>query len=180
MKKAYKWLLTIFLPIKKAILLKINSDVLYNIVSFSDKSYEVSFQCNLTRAIFSKSIQDAITDPSIICHINSEQACFLGLKAGIGLRAKEISITYTNLDNNYNVDKNPLIFDRVGNMIFMHPKTNKKCMMKPEFVISERELINLFPPCVACSIGIFVGYKKLIQPLQLKTTKHNLRLVKSA
>lgn len=155
--------------IKSAIVAKLQSRVKYRIVDFCDKTCRVSFQCNITRACFSKPVISAILDTEILGQLLPEQACFLGLVASKGIRQNKIQYAGSRelMQGQLilqcaegETDKPDLIFDRYGNFIFLHPKTKKRCVMRPEYVISQEKLINLFHPSVACAIGFQVGFKR--------------------
>lgn len=60
----------------------------------------------------------------------------------------------------------------------MHPKKKLICSYKANDIASDKSLINLFHPTVACYIGLHLGHKSTMPFCDVtKKTKGNLRLI---
>ena len=137
----------------------------YKVIAFCEERSEFTFQCVRTRAIYSEKAMSVVMDDEIINNLHPEQACYVGLKVGALLRKKDR--VKAKLKRNFAIDFSEkkkqvgmLIIDRYSNLIFTHPKTKKRCSIKIEYIIADKELINLFSPSAACYLGIYMGRRK--------------------
>ena len=170
---------------------KIHPDVRYRIIDVSNDKTVIWLQCLQTNAIFYKKISGTIIDLSIIGKLLPEQACFWGILLGEFLKIRSDGCSQSNmtlLQNDFclyateadNQCKSVTI-DRFGNIIFTHPKTKTICSKRASDIVSDRVLINLFHPTMACFIGLNVGYKtSMKQSTSNVKIKGNLRLVSNA
>lgn len=173
--------------VKNTINIRLRSSIRYDIVGFSDRNYRVMLQCRVERACFPRDIMSAISDSVLISQMLPEQACFLGLLAGEGLARGELSYVreYECPQNHLAAPRNDadqfqLVIDRHGNVIYIHPKTKKRCVMSSEYIVSTQEAIHLFPPTLACALGLYVGRKIAHRKtVRLEHTERHLTLVKN-
>lgn len=184
MRNIFKKIFFICSWIKKIVILKINSNIQYRIIDYSAETNIVALQCNITRAFFQREILSVVLDYDVISYMHPEQACFLGIMAGLTLKKRDMSLN--NLVNknqctdHHKNDQNNLIFDRYGSAIFIHPVTQKLCVMRPDLIVSRSELINLFHPVIACTLGLNVGIKKLMASEHVIKKARHLRLISNA
>jgi len=182
-------IITVTSFINNLVSLKIRPDVRYKIIDVSNEKTVIWLQCLQTNAIFCKKISGTNIDLDIIGKLQPEQACFWGILLGEFLKIRgdrNSSSNMTLLQNDFFLyaketddQCKSITFDRFGNIIFLHPKTNIICSNRASDIVSDRLLINLFHPTMACFIGLHVGHKSTMKhsnPSNVKT-KGNLRLV---
>tara|TARA_Y100000588_G_scaffold390191_1_gene494931 strand:+ start:2400 stop:2924 length:525 start_codon:yes stop_codon:yes gene_type:complete len=167
---------------------KIHPDVRYKIIDVSNEKTVIWLQCLQTNAIFYKKIAGTTIDLDIIGKLLPEQACFFGILLGEFLRIRGDGDAHSNmtlLQNDFflyakeaNNQCKSITFDRFGNIIFSHPKTKSICSKRAIDIVSDRVLINLFHPTIACFIGLYVGHKSSMKHTNSNVKmKGNLRLV---
>lgn len=173
--------------LKELICSKINANVRYKIIEVTNEQTVIWLNCIQTNTIFSKKIVDLTIDLDLISQLLPEQACYCGILLGENLKKRDESGYYPNMavikKNFFLYTKagnncTDIAFDRFENVIYTHPKTKKICSHNAINIISDRSLINLFHPTVACFIGFHVGYKNTDTNLSSTTkTKGHLRLI---
>lgn len=188
MKKWFFKFSRFFSTIKNILLLRSKEKFRYTIVDFIEGKNLVFFSCGLTRATFSKKLIDAVYDQDIICNLRPEQASYLGMVIGREIKNGRnlfnsdkpgSNTSFELLSYSCETNESSLMFDRCGNMIFVHPKNKGRCVMRPEYVVSRKETIDLFHPTVAFRIGVYVGGRRKISS-PTPCSHKNLRLIKSA
>lgn len=167
---------------------KTHPDVRYKIIDISNEKTVIWLQCLQTNAIFYKKISGTTIDLDIIGKLLPEQACFWGILLGEFLKIRGDGSSHSDmtlLQNDFflyakeaNNQCKSVTFDRFGNIIFSHPKTKLACSKRASDIVSDRVLINLFHPTMACFIGLHVGHKSTMKNSNSNVKiKGNLRLV---
>lgn len=167
---------------------KINQDVQYKIIDVTNDQTVIWLQSLQTNIVFNQKISGTTIDLDIIGKLLPEQACFWGILLGEFLKIRGEGSSYSTMTllkndfflyetENINRCKN-ITLDRFGNIIFMHPKKKTICSYRVNDIASDKSLINLFHPTVACYIGLYLGHKSTMPSCDVtKKTKGNLRLI---
>lgn len=167
---------------------KLNNDVQYKIIDVTNDQTIIWLQSLQTNIVFNQKISGTTIDLDIIGKLLPEQACFWGILLGEFLKIRGEGSSYSTMTllkndfflyeaENINRCKN-ITLDRFGNIIFMHPKKKTICSYSAKNIASDKSLINLFHPTVACYIGLYLGHKSTMPSYDITTkTKGNLRLI---
>lgn len=167
---------------------KLNQDVQYKIIDVTNDQTVIWLQSLQTNIVFNQKISGTTIDLDIIGKLLPEQACFWGILLGEFLKIRGEGSSYSTMTllkndfflyetENINRCKN-ITLDRFGNIIFMHPKKKTICSYRVHDIASDKSLINLFHPTVACYIGLYLGHKSTMPSCDvIKKTKGNLRLI---
>ena len=167
---------------------KLNQDVQYKIIDVTNDQTVIWLQSLQTNIVFNQKISGTTIDLDIIGKLLPEQACFWGILLGEFLKIRGEGSSYSTMTllkndfflyetENINRCKN-ITLDRFGNIIFMHPKKKTICSYRVRDIASDKSLINLFHPTVACYIGLYLGHKSTMPSCDvIKKTKGNLRLI---
>lgn len=153
-------------------ILRLNHE--YIIVGYEEKTEIVSLQCSITKSTITRNIIDVIFNEDILSQMLPEQACYLGIISASILSKSEIK---KNKTFEVNAKGLAYIIDRHGNIVFINPETKNRCSYRPEYIASNQQLINLFHPAVACSIGVGIGFSKKIEPIRIKKQPPKLHMI---
>ncbi|MCR9192826.1 MAG: hypothetical protein NXI01_09280 [Gammaproteobacteria bacterium] len=188
MKYIQNQLKSILSLLKRTVYSKLKHNVQYKIIDVTNEQTVIWLQSLQTNVVFNQKISATSIDLDIIGKLLPEQACFWGILLGEFLKIRGEGSSYSTmalLKNDFflyeteNINRcKDITLDRRGNIIFMHPRKKTICSYDAKDIASDKSLINLFHPTVACYIGLYLGHKSTMPSFDAtKKTKGNLRLI---